>query len=130
MNIIFDPFERHIRRTLRKLAKQRVRMILPPNAWVIERAVEDDNEETRAALHTCYMRGWIEPLQEGVPMSSIPTDGRLPTGFSFDRRSNLYRLTSAGWSVIHRSSLIALCALLISSGSFVIAMIALAMRLK
>jgi hypothetical protein len=36
---MIDPFERTIRRTLRQLAKQRVRMILQPgNFWVIDNA--------------------------------------------------------------------------------------------
>ena len=42
--------ERAIRRILRKLAKQRVVTVLQPgDVWVVEGAVED-NDETKAAL--------------------------------------------------------------------------------
>ena len=54
---MFDRFERTIRRTLRKLAKQRIRMVLQPgNAWVIDRAITHD-DDTQAALLTGQMRG-------------------------------------------------------------------------
>ncbi len=52
--------ERDIRRTLKSLSRQRVALVLQPgNVWVIERAVED-NEQTDAALKTAYMRGWVK----------------------------------------------------------------------
>lgn len=57
---VLDPKERHIRQTLRRLARQRVALVLQPgNIWVIEYAVPE-NEETDATLKTCYMRGWVE----------------------------------------------------------------------
>jgi hypothetical protein len=121
--MVFDPFERTIRHTLRKVAKQRIRMVLQPgNYWVIEQAVGTD-PETHAALLTCYMRGWVEPLEDAIPSAAIPADGNLPPNFQFEGRETLYRLTSAGWSAIHRSSLIAICALLISALSFATAII-------
>jgi hypothetical protein len=58
---MFDPFDRTVHRTLRKLAQQRVRVVLQPgNYWVIDRAILQDGD-THAALLTCQMRGWIEP---------------------------------------------------------------------
>jgi hypothetical protein len=116
--MMFDPFERTVRRTLRKVAKQRIGMVLQPgNCWVIEYAVGTD-PTTHAALLTCYMRGWVEPLEDAVPSAAIPADGNLPPNFQFEGKETLYRLTSAGWSAIHRSGLIAICALLISVLSF------------
>jgi hypothetical protein len=118
---MFDPFDRTVDRTLRKLAKQRVRMVLQPgNYWVIDRAPAE-NDDIHAALLTCYMRGWVEPLEHAVPSSRLSPTGSLPPNFSFDRMETFYRLTSAGWSVIHRSDLIAACALLISALSFALA---------
>jgi hypothetical protein len=49
--------ERDIRRTLKSLSRQRVALVLQPgNVWVIERAVED-NEQTDSALKTAKLRG-------------------------------------------------------------------------
>jgi hypothetical protein len=115
--MMFDPFDRTVRRTLRQLAAQRVRMVLQPGSyWVIDNTGER-GEDTHAALMTCYIRGWIEPLEHAVPSAALPADGNL-SNFQFEGRETLYRLTSAGWSAIHRSNLIAICALLISAMSF------------
>lgn len=112
--------ERVIRRTLRKLARQRVVVVLKPgDVWVIERAV-GDTADTDAALKTCHMRGWIEPLENAVPQGKLTPDGRLPTNFRFESIGTLYKLTSAGWSVIYRSYQLALVALLISAISLLV----------
>lgn len=122
---MFDQFERTVCRTLGRLAKQRVRMVLQPgNYWVIDRAMSHD-DETEAALLTCQMRGWVEPLHHAVPSAQLSPTGGLPPNFSFDKLETHYRLTSAGWSVIHRSDLIAACALLISAMSFALAIFAI-----
>src|SRR5262245_23243057 len=106
--------ERAIRRTLRRLARQRVVMVLQPhNYLVIEKALSRD-EETDANLLTCKMRGWVEVSEESVPAGSLTPQGTLPPNFRFDRREPTYRLTSAGWSVIHRSHPMAILALVIS----------------
>jgi hypothetical protein len=121
---MFDRFERTVRRTLRKLAKQRIRMVLQPgNNWVIDCAIAHDGD-TQAALLTCQMRGWVEPLHHAVPSAQLSPSGALPPNFSYDKTETFYRLTSAGWSVIHRSDLIATCALLISLMSFALAIFA------
>jgi hypothetical protein len=85
----------------------------------LRRVAEDG--DTHAALLTCYMRGWVEPLERAVPSSKLSPSGSLPPNFSFEKMETFYRLTSAGWSVIHRSDLIATCALLISAMSFALA---------
>jgi|SRR5882762_9182496 hypothetical protein len=125
---MFDPFDRTVDRTLRKLAKQRVRLVLQPgNCWVIDRAIPQD-ADTHAALLTCFMRGWVEPLEQAVPSSKLSPTGELPSSLSFDKMETFYRLTSAGWSVIHRSDLIAICALLISAMSLSLAIFGIAHR--
>jgi hypothetical protein len=119
---MFDPFDQTIRSTLRQLAKQRVRVVLPPeNYWIVDRAIEKD-ADTNAALATCFMRGWVEPLENAVPSTQLSPDGRLPPNFRFEGKEMIYRLTSAGWSAIHRSNTIAMCALLISAMSFIVAL--------
>ena len=65
---------------------------------------------------------WIEPLENAVPGSQLSADGRLPPSFRFEGKETIYRLTSAAWSAIHRSSTIAICALLISAMSFIVAL--------
>jgi|ERR1700733_1695920 len=95
--------ERAIRKTLRKLAKQRVGLVLQPgNCWVIEFAVED-TKETDVALKTCHMRGWVEPLTHAIPSAALPHDGKLLPNLedNFTKLQTLYRLTDSGWAVIH-----------------------------
>lgn len=125
---MFDPFDRTVDRTLRKLSRQRVRLVLQPgDYWVIDRAIPQD-DDTRAALLTCQMRGWVEPLQHAVPSAQLTPDGSLPPNINFDKMQTLYRLTSAGWSVIHRSDLIATCALLIAAMSLALAIFGITHR--
>jgi hypothetical protein len=118
---VFDPFDRTVDRTLRKLAKQRVRLVLQPgDYWVIDSTIPQD-DDNQAALLTCQMRGWIEPLHHAVPSTQLTPDGALPPNMNSTKMLTLYRLTSAGWSIIHRSDLIAICALLISVMSLALA---------
>lgn len=107
---MFDPFERKIRRTLRRLARQRVRLILPPDVLVIERSVPHD-EQTVAALRTCWLRGWAELVHNAVPTGEVPPDGRI-TDPPFTRTTPIYRITDSGWSVVHRSHMWAIMAVL------------------
>jgi hypothetical protein len=80
---MFDQFERTVHRTLRKLAKQRVRMVLlPGNYWVVERAIDQD-DDTRAALLTCQMRGWVEPLLHAVPTALVTPRRRAAAELQF-----------------------------------------------
>ena len=123
---MFDPFDRTIDRTLRQLAKQRVRLVLQPgDYWVIDQSVPQ-HDDTHAALLTCYMRGWIEPLEHAVPSSQLTPSGALPANMNFEKMQTFYRLTSAGWSAIHRSDLIATCALMISAMSLALAIFGIA----
>lgn len=111
---MFDRRERKIRHTLRKLSRQRVALVLQPgNVWVIEKAVAED-ADTDEALKTCHMRGWIEPLADAVPRGRLASDGTLPADFKFKDAGTIYKLTSAGWSVVYRSYQLAMIAVLIS----------------
>lgn len=113
--------ERHIRRTLRALARQRVAMVLQPgNVFVVERAAPDD-EDTLAAIRTCHMRGWVEPMFDGaIPHGRVPPPGTPP---AFDRSQPVYRLTDSGWAVIHRSHEVALLALVIALVGVIISLV-------
>jgi hypothetical protein len=92
-----------IYQTLKALSKQRVGLILQPgNVWVIERAVPDD-EKTEANLRTCYLRGWVEPIENAIPKGRLTVDGKLPEGSLFSNIGPLYRLTDSGWNAIHRT---------------------------
>jgi len=95
--------ERSIRRTLRALSRQRVVGVLEPdNVLVIERA-PPHSEELQASLHTCHLRGWVEPVFNVVPHGRLTPDGKLPAGHLFDDTRPVYRLTEGGWLVLHRS---------------------------
>jgi len=93
--------EFRIRRTLRRLARQRVAMVRG-GIWIIEKAVMT-SEVTACDLKTCHLRGWVEPIENALPYGSLPPDGRLPaTGPVFDGVGPLYRLTEGGWAVVNR----------------------------
>jgi hypothetical protein len=95
--------EQFIRSVLRKLSHQRVALLLQPgNVWVIEKAVVDSGNREEA-LRTCHMRGWVEPLANSVPKGALTPDGRLPEGNWASGYGPIYRLTEAGWNVIHRT---------------------------
>ena len=95
--------ERFIRKVLKRLAGQRVGLILQPgNIWVVEKAVTDD-DKVAEALRTCHMRGWVEPITNSIPQGELTPDGQLPNGELFSGRGPVYRLTEAGWNVIHRT---------------------------
>lgn len=95
--------ERFIRKVLRRLSRQRVALLLQPgNVWVVERAVTESDGVVEA-LRTCHMRGWVEVLEDSVPKGALTPDGRLPKGAMFSGQGPIYRLTDAGWNVIHRT---------------------------
>ena len=121
--------ERQIRQTLRRLARQRVAFILQPgNVWVVERAVDDsDGEDVAAALRTCQLRGWVGIEVDAVPKGSISPRGELP--LSMDRVAPVYRLTEAGWSVVHRSHGWVLATFLVASVTLIATVLALAVSL-
>ena len=99
---------------LRRLSKQRVALVLQPgNVWVIEYAVPD-NEETDALLKTCYMRGWVEPLENSLPKGKLKPDGSLPDGNIFQSSGPVWKLTDSGWSAINRSHQLAILGLFLS----------------
>ena len=110
-----------IYRILRQLAKQRVGLVLQPgNVWVIEYAVPD-NEETDALLKTCYMRGWVEPLENSIPKGKLQPDGSLPEGPMFQSQGPVWKLTDSGWSEINRSHQLAIFGLFLSLLGVIIA---------
>lgn len=103
-----------IYRILRRLAKQRVGLVLQPgNVWVIEYAVPD-NEETDALLKTCFMRGWVEPLENSIPKGKLQPDGSLPQGPMFQSQGPVWKLTDSGWSAINRSHQLGILGLFVS----------------
>ena len=110
--------ESDIRRTLKRLSKQRVALVLQPgNVWVIENAIEDD-EQTDVALRTAYMRGWVAPIENAVPKGKLTPNGALPSGNPFQEVRPLWRLTEGGWAAVNRTHWWALFAIVISVLSF------------
>jgi hypothetical protein len=96
--------ERFIRGVLRKLSRQRVALLLQPgNVWVVEYAVGGE-KGVEEALRTCHMRGWTEPLTDSIPKGALTPEGTLPPlDKLFSGHGVIYRLTDAGWNVIHRT---------------------------
>jgi hypothetical protein len=91
---------------LRKLARQRVCALIPdPEGriiWLTERsATYSLNEEMQTDLYTCQMRGWAEPIADAVPAGDLTKSSEMPDPL-YNRREAAFRLTEAGWNVIHR----------------------------
>ena len=95
--------ERQIRKVLTGLARQRVALVLQPEGiWGIEQALTRD-DDVEAALLTCVMRGWVEPMHDSMPTGDLTSDMRLPEGPMFTRTQAVYRLTDSGWNAINRA---------------------------
>ncbi|MBN9507559.1 MAG: hypothetical protein J0I21_00430 [Alphaproteobacteria bacterium] len=112
--------EKRICDVLRRVSRQRVPLVLKPgDIWLIDNAVADD-DETHAALLTCYMRGWVEPLEHAVPSGRLGADGSLPREGLSDGLKTLYRVTPQGWEVIHRTQEWSIFAIVVAVLSFLI----------
>ncbi len=113
--------EYSIYRTLRLLSKQRVCLVLQPgNVRVIEKALPD-SEKNKENLETCLMRGWIEILNESVPVGKLGEDGQLPDGPLFNEEKHIYRLTDGGWNAIHRTHTLTILSIIATLASVAIA---------
>ncbi|WP_417510484.1 hypothetical protein [Methylophaga sp.] len=104
-------YEIKIHRVLKKLARQRVAMILEPgHVPVIERAISRD-EQTNALLLTAEIRGWVEVLHENLPTGKITEEGNINQSQPFDSLQNHYKLTDSGWAAIQRRHQLSLLSL-------------------
>jgi len=99
-NIIYNF---RIHRLLRKFAKQRITVVhKEQNVWLIEYAVKHTDENSNL-LRTCYMRGWIEPMQESVGFGEVNDDGTLVGDQLYNRIDTMWKLTDSGWGAINRN---------------------------
>ena len=115
-------YEWKIYRLLRRIAKQRVGMIMQPgNVWVIEYAAPI-NESSMPMVQTCVLRGWIEVLHEAVNHGQLKEDGSLPSGPLFTGKQDIWRLTDAGWSAIHRAHQLSILGLALSVIGVIVAL--------
>lgn len=122
---MFSNYRREwqIRKALRKASMQRVALVLQPgNVWVIENALEH-TEETDAALKTCYMRGWVEILENSVPTGQLTKEGNLPQGQLFNSSSPIWKLTDSGWAAINRIHEWALIGVFLAAVSILVAVV-------
>lgn len=93
-----------IRKTLKRLGRQRVLEILQPgNVWVVERAVTEAEKHVAEALRTCHLRGWVEVVSDAVPQAQLGPGGQLPRVDSPHGVAPIYRLTGEGWNEIRRT---------------------------
>jgi hypothetical protein len=90
-----------IRKALRLLSREYViDAPAPPAAIVIVRDKRMETAEMRGALRTCYLRGWAEPIDDApIPAVALGVGGNLQRAPGIVR----YRLTSAGWNVVHNA---------------------------
>jgi hypothetical protein len=115
--------ECRIRKVLRKIARQRVALILNPGSvWVIEKALIKD-EKSEAAVATCLMRGWIDILDNSVKMGQLNPDGTLPDKWEEKLQDDkIYKVTDSGWRVIKRERLVLIMSLVFAALAVVIAL--------
>jgi hypothetical protein len=105
-------------------------ILQPGNVWVVNHGVTDE-DNVGEALRTCHMRGWVEPMSDAIPQGRLTPDGKLPEGEMFSGTGPVYRLTAAGWSVIHRSHtwVVVTCVVaLITFGATVLGLVFVAAR--
>ncbi|GAB3034116.1 hypothetical protein [Bowmanella dokdonensis] len=113
-------YENKIHKVLKKVAKQRISIILQPgNVPVIERAVGND-EATQALLLTAQIRGWVEVLHEALPTGKVDEQGNLSES-SFQNIQTHWRLTDSGWAAIQRRHQMAIFSLIVGLTSIFIA---------
>jgi|SRR5579862_2555101 len=125
--------EQFILGVLRRLARQRVAVLLQPgDVFVLEYAVDETVEDVAEALRTCHMRGWVEPLAHSIPKGRLKPNGSLPDGPLYTHTAPFYRLTDSGWRVINKSHgwevfacLVAVVSLFVSLASLIIAAVSL-----
>ncbi|MFT3967841.1 MAG: hypothetical protein QM690_18375 [Sphingobium sp.] len=111
--------ERRIRKVLAGLARQRVAIVMQPGGvWVIENALQRD-DGVEAALMTCLMRGWVEPLHEDMPMGDLAPNNLPSPPPPFTRTETIYRLTEGGWAALNRAHAWTLAGVLIAVLSLV-----------
>jgi hypothetical protein len=96
--------EGYIRAVLRKVARQRVVMILQPGGvWVVENSPGGDHD-SEAALRTCNLRGWVEPIVHAIPKARVNADGGISMPSDpYGQHGPVYRITDAGWAELRRS---------------------------
>ncbi|MCU8075891.1 hypothetical protein [Shewanella sp. SM29] len=95
-------YEFKMHRVLKKVARQRVAMILKPgNVPVVERAIGRD-EETKTFLLTAQIRGWVDILHEDMPTGKIDENGKMNMEQPFESKENHWKLTDSGWAAIQR----------------------------
>lgn len=95
--MLFDRKEYQIRKTLRRLARQRV-IEARQDVWIVDNLLGKD-DDTMMALNTCLMRGWVEDMPISVQQASPQGNARH---FSV-RTAPAYRPTDSGWAVINRT---------------------------
>jgi len=98
------------RRALKTSTKK---SIAPGDVWVIEKALPE-NDVVDENLRTCYLRGWVEPIEKAIPKGRLKADGSLPDGQMFQNMGLMYRITDSGWNAIHRTHVLTLLGIVIS----------------
>jgi hypothetical protein len=120
---VFDDliYEFKMHRVLKKLARQRVAMILEPgNVPVVERAI-GRNEQTKAFLLTAQIRGWVDILHEDMLTGKLDDNRGINTEQPFQSKENHWKLTDSGWGAIQRRHQLSILNLSIAViGTFVV----------
>ena len=106
--------EYSIYKTLTRISKQRVVLLLEQgNTWVVEQALLDTSQN-QANITTCIIRGWVDLLHESVPSTNIDNNYGLTKRLEFNNNQDIYKLTDSGWNAIHRTHVITLLGIIIA----------------
>lgn len=86
--------ERYIYKILCKFRYQRVSHMEfeKDGRWCVKEGISCDDERTKNAVLTCYLRGWVEKVPDTKNFEFI-TEGHC--------KGANYSLTNAGWDKIH-----------------------------
>lgn len=93
--------ERDVRNALRRIARQRVAMILQPGDVIVVENSPPNAEWFDVAARTAHIRGWVEILHDAMPTAQVRFEGGTPLIPEQWNPKAHYRLTDGGWSVIH-----------------------------
>jgi len=122
--------ERQIRKVLTGLARRRVVAVLQPGGvWVIEKALKRD-DDAEAALATCLMRGWVEPLHDDMPVGDLDPNNLPSSPQPFTRTETTYRLTEGGWAALNRAHAWTLAGIIVAVVGVILAAIPVVLALK
>ncbi len=125
---LYRENEARIRSTLRVLGRQQCIGVLSGNVWMLQNS-PPEAEHLQHDMNTCFMRGWVEPLERAIPSWQALGGPAAPTIEEVGHRT-FSRLTDSGWAVIHRMAPLAWVSFGIAVLSLAVAILSLVISMS